>query len=168
AGQAAKEAGAGGQAAQQAATGAQQSAEQVQQVAQDVEEPLGDPFDFRLAAVVAPGAEGSANFTVPAGQRLALTDIVLQNPQGNRGALQIKRGDAGILLEVRLENFRDLDYHFVAPILFQERQQVVLTVRCENAPPAPNAPAGPCNPASYFSGFIKVPPPPPPAPARNS
>ena len=113
---------------------------------------LGDPFDFRLARSVVADGTSAASFTVPEGQRLALTDILLQNPQGDRGTMQILRdsGDfSSVLLEVRLQNFRDLDYHFVSPVVFVEGQQVVMNLRCRNRG------SDACNAAAYFSGFVK-------------
>jgi len=97
---------------------------------------LGDPTDFRLGTNVAPGAQAEETFTVPEDGTLALTDIVLQNPQGDEGLLQIRRenadGDQTVLLETRLENFRDLDYHFVSPVLFGPEETVSVFVDCEN------------------------------------
>ncbi|MPZ74788.1 MAG: hypothetical protein GEU74_16520 [Nitriliruptorales bacterium] len=112
---------------------------------------LGDPFDFRLARSVVAGAKGEAIFTVPNRQTLSLTDILLQNPSADRGVLQVVRrtpeSDA-ILLEVRLENFRDLDYHFVSPVVFQAGNDVVAVIDCKNKG------AKACNAAAYFSGFV--------------
>ena len=48
----------------------------------------------------------------------AVTDIVLQNPTGDIGSVQISR-DARVLMTSALENFRDLDLHFVAPYMFR-------------------------------------------------
>ena len=109
---------------------------------------LGDPFDFRLARSVAAGAERADAREIPAGATFSLTDIVLQNPGGDRGLLQVKRGNDDILIEVRLENFRDLDYHFVAPVTFGPGTQVVVNVRCEVDAPLT------CNSGAYFNGFI--------------
>ena len=120
----------------------------------------GDPFDFRLVAVAGPGSSGTQAFTVPDEQILSLTDIVLQNPQADAGRIQIRRGSA-VLLEARLENFRDLDYHFVAPIVYTGGQQVGLLVACERDDGAT------CQAAGYFAGFLTPPPPteePTPAP----
>lgn len=126
----------------------QEEAQRERQALRDRE--LGDPFDFRLARSVAPAATASDTFDVPNDQRLSLTDIVVQNPGGDRGLLQIKRGDENVLIEVRLENFRDLDYHFVSPVVFGPGQQVVLTVRCENEEDKA------CNASGYFNGFSKT------------
>lgn len=120
---------------------------------------LGDPFDRRLGRSVAAGAERADAFVIPDGQVFSVTDIVLQNPQGDSGVLQIKRGNDTVLIEVRLENFRDLDYHFVSPLTFTGGQQLVLNIRCEVEAPAA------CNSAAHFSGFMRLPPEPEETPA---
>lgn len=112
----------------------------------------GDPVDFRLAAAAAPGSSSVDTFGVPEDQTLALTDIVLQNPQGDTGTLQVRR-DGGVLLEVRLENFRDLDYHFVAPIIFAEEQQVGFALTCAREDEVV------CSAGAYFAGYISQNPP---------
>lgn len=100
----------------------------------------GRPIDGRLFVT----ASGSTDFTVPDGQTLQLTDIVLQNPSGSTGLLRIQRDDAPLLV-VELANFRDLDYHFVAPIVFNGGQRLVLSAECSSPT---------CNPGAYFAGFI--------------
>lgn len=118
-------------------------------------EDLGEPFDFRLTRSVAPGASASEPFTVPDDQVLSLTDIVVQNPGGDQGVLRILRDPGGddperTLIEVRLENFRDLDYHFVSPVVFTGGQVVLLSVTCENDGDQA------CNAGAYFNGFTKT------------
>jgi hypothetical protein len=155
-------------AAEETAGAAQETAATTQTTLEDVIAPGGtfvaggEPFDFRLTRSVVAGGSGEQTFTVPQNQQFALTDIVLQNPQGDSGVLEIRRragGSTSTLLQVRLENFRDLDYHFVSPVTFQAGQSVVLFVSCQNPTtateggPPPNVP---CNAASYFSGFQKA------------
>lgn len=114
---------------------------------------LGEPFDFRLPEdprSIAAGATETESFEVPEGQVLSLTDIVLQNPSGDQGLLRVQRGEDDVLIEVRMENFRDLDYHFVSPVVFREGQQVVLSVSCENEGEQA------CNAGAYFNGFSKA------------
>ncbi|HEX2851024.1 MAG TPA: hypothetical protein VHN98_10745 [Acidimicrobiales bacterium] len=101
---------------------------------------VGTPIDGRLALT----ESGDQSFAVPNGKVLQLTDIVLQNPAGNTGMLQIRRDD-GALLVVELGNFRDLDYHFVAPIVFKGGQKLVLSASCTSPS---------CTPGAYFAGFI--------------
>ncbi len=100
----------------------------------------GRPIDGRLALT----ETGEQSFTVPNGQTLQITDIVLQNPAGNAGPLQIRRDDSALLV-VELGNFRDLDYHFVAPIVFTSGQKLVLAASCTSPS---------CTPGAYFAGFI--------------
>ncbi|MGH9134023.1 MAG: hypothetical protein ACRDZZ_08815 [Ilumatobacteraceae bacterium] len=110
--------------------------------------PLGKPIDFRLSVVVNPGATGTNSFTVPAGQVLSITDIVLQNPTGATGDLRIQRSGT-TLFETQLANYRDLDYHFVSPYQFGEGSTVDLEVICTTPGPG----AGQCGAAASFAGF---------------
>jgi type II secretory pathway pseudopilin PulG len=116
------------------------------------------PGDIRLAATDTPGGPpGTDSFTVGEGRSFAMTDIVLQNPAGNRGTLEIRRG-TNVLLVVALENFRDLDYHFVAPIIFAEGESLVLALTCTEVT-AVGATA--CSAAAYVSGQATGPAPTP-------
>jgi hypothetical protein len=89
-------------------------------------------------------APGSTAFAVPDGRVLGLTDIVLQNPGGNTGTLSVQR-DGTVLLVVALENFRDLDYHFVTPIVFTSGQKLELVATCSSPS---------CTPGLYFNGVL--------------
>jgi hypothetical protein len=120
-----------------------------------VEEGLGDPFDGRLFTSRLKGQGAGPNnaqnsLLVPDGVTISLTDLVIGNPDGDSGLVTIQRNTA-TLLQLRLENFRDLDYHFVAPIVFRAGDRLRLSVVCENA-----GPTDPCTPALYFSGFRKA------------
>jgi hypothetical protein len=109
---------------------------------------LGTPTDGRLEAT--PDAQ-TASFPVPDGKVFSLTDIFLQNPQADSGLLRVQRGKTTIL-SLRLENFRDLDYHFVSPLVFTAGQTLTLAVECANpAPAAKNS----CTPAMTFNGYIR-------------
>jgi len=110
---------------------------------------LGEPFDTRLAASALPGQAGDQAVTVGGGQVLSITDVFLQNPQGDAGRLRIRRGEA-ILLEVALQNFRDLDYHFVSPLTFSGGQTVVLEVACELTA------SDRCRAGAYLTGFLET------------
>src|SRR5450432_88544 len=84
--------------------------------------------------------------TIGAGRTLHLTDLILGNPDGASGSLDLVR-DGAILIDVRLENFRDLDYHFVTPIVVQAGETLQLNASC-----APG-----CSPSLFYSGFVTVP-----------
>ena len=89
---------------------------------------------------------GRESYSVPDGSTLLITDLILENPEGNSGTMSISRGDTP-LLEVRLDNFRDLDYHFVSPIVFGPGDDLVLRATCSGA--------APCSPAVYFVGSLE-------------
>ena len=110
----------------------------------------GVSADKRLEVEAAPGATASGTWAPApdAKTQFNLTDIVLQNPKGDVGLLRIKRGD-DVLLESALENFRDLDFHFVAPYVFKG-QELKVEVECKNAEPA-----GACKAAATLTGFVK-------------
>ncbi len=124
----------------------------------------GSAVDFRITT----GSAATSNtsdydtFTVPAGvvpakKTLVVTDIIMQNPQGDAGKLRIVRGNE-VLLEVGLANFRDLDYHFLEPWTFGPGAPLKVQVSCQ-VPGAPAPPNGDCTPAVSFSGRLSGPTP---------
>ncbi len=98
---------------------------------------LGSPIDGRLV-------DGSAPFA-PDGT-LFITDLVFSNPNGHQGTLTLQR-DVTDLLELRLENFRDLDFHFVTPIVVPAGSNLNMTLVCTDA--------GSCDPAVLYSGYLR-------------
>ncbi|MGH9196340.1 MAG: hypothetical protein ACRD1T_11440, partial [Acidimicrobiia bacterium] len=123
------------------------------------ENELGNAFDTRLfttrTTAQGPGSDSDQNsYVVPQGTVLSITDFVLSSldATGDSGIVTIARGSQTIL-QLRLENFRDIDYHFVAPIKVIQGQRVRLSVTCENAGAKA---ADPCNVALYFSGYLRT------------
>jgi hypothetical protein len=120
--------------------------------------------DFRRTADVAPrtGFEDLDPIEPPGKRVLWVSDVVLQNPAGDSGTLRIQRGD-DVLLVFGLQNFRDLDYHFIQPAKFTADDPLLVSVRCTNARAAAagSAPSttntGPCTPSVYFSGQVLPP-----------
>lgn len=106
-------------------------------------DPLGDPTAVRLV-------KGQQIFTVPADQVFSLTDVLFQNPNGDSGTVTLRRGGDVLFVE-RLENFRDLDQHFVAPVAVTGGQSLTLVIGCE----APGLGADDCTPAVLLSGFLR-------------
>ena len=86
---------------------------------------LGNPVDGRL------------DRDAPAGRRadgtLFVTDFVFSNPNGAEGALVVLRNDTP-LLQLRLENFRDYDLHFVTPIVDRARRRAEPLARPARSP----------------------------------
>lgn len=112
---------------------------------------LGVATDFRLVAVDAPGGDAArAELPVEVDEVLSLTDVVLQNPNGDAGRLAILRG-AEVLWEGALENFRDLDYHYVSPYGFTSGQTVVLQLTCTTP-----GNGSECSAAASFAGFTRT------------
>jgi hypothetical protein len=85
-------------------------------------------------------------YTFPSGQTiLNVSDLVLQNPMGDSGILQVRAGDTA-LLEFGLDNFRNLDLHYVQQLVFTTKAPLVLAVECLNTT------ATNCTAAVSFSG----------------
>ena len=127
------------------------------------ETPLAERLEVRTAAG---GPTRADEFVIPAGQTLELTDLVLSNPQGDFGRVRIQIADR-VLFDSALENFRDLDYHFVTPIVGVGGENLTMTVRCNTvgvpleATPVPTQ----CDTAMYFGGVLSQPVEAGPAPA---
>jgi hypothetical protein len=98
---------------------------------------LGNPVDGQLT-------QSAATFR-PDGT-LFLTDFVFSNPNGAEGALVVLRDDTP-LIQMRLENFRDYDLHWVTPIVVGPGQTLRLSLSCTSD--------GPCNPAVFYSGYLR-------------
>ena len=117
--------------------------------AEAAELPLGAPADLRLATSAAAGATASESFAVSADRVLSVTDVVFQNPEGAVGQVSLLR-DGQVLLQSELANFRDLDFHFVAPFRFDGGSAIELRVACTTPGPA----ATECNVAATIIGFV--------------
>ncbi|MDP9463949.1 MAG: hypothetical protein M3P52_04940 [Actinomycetota bacterium] len=116
----------------------------------DFATPFGNPADFQLGVASLVPAGSSQDFTNPFSSTFAVTDIVLQNPNGDIGFVQVKR-DGNVLMQSALENFRDLDLHFVAPYMFQPGTSLTLTVACTTPGPTVEG----CAVSASFGGFQK-------------
>ena len=86
------------------------------------------------------GATRQTAYQVQDGSTFELTDIVVQNPQGDAGTLVIASNDEP-LLNLALENFRDSDYHFVTPIKVQSGGRITISVSCREVGKPVRAPA---------------------------
>jgi hypothetical protein len=108
---------------------------------------LGTPVDGRLTA-----NSGSASTpNIPGGSVLYVTDLVFENPDGLTGTAQLTRGGLTIS-QLRLENYRDLDYHYVTPVVVKSGQKLTFSASCTSLLGLDATPA-PCNPSVYYSGF---------------
>jgi hypothetical protein len=109
---------------------------------------FGDPIDFVLGSG-SPTPPGSQTFQQDFTGDFAMTDLVLQNPGGDVGTVQVTRGGT-VLLDSSLNDFRTLDLHFVAPYMFGPDRPFQLVVNCVTPTNGANCPV-----TATFSGFIK-------------
>jgi hypothetical protein len=103
------------------------------------------------------GRLASGEQVSPSGGTLSITDLVFSNGTGASGDLTLQRVSGGTttpLLVLRLENFRDLDFHFVTPITVRAGESLQLVAACV-AGPGPVTP--PCTPAVFYSGYLEGP-----------
>ncbi|MFF5336419.1 hypothetical protein [Streptomyces sp. NPDC013181] len=102
------------------------------------------------------GPNAGTALTVPAGKVFQLTDIVVQNPQGDAGTLVVTAGRETRVLSLGLENFRDSDYHFVTPILVPAGGKVTMTIDCRKVgkPVGAQAPAR-CAESMFLGGTMR-------------
>jgi hypothetical protein len=107
-------------------------------------ESSAEAYSVRLAVNGTDVQEQSA--TIPKGKEFAVMDVLFQNPNGDAGSLELRR-DGEVLLRNALPNFRDLDFHFLSPLVFHEGQRVILRVECTSPDP--------CTPAAYLGGQLK-------------
>jgi hypothetical protein len=107
---------------------------------------LGSPLEGRLA-VKCPPTCSAATKAAPK-QTLSVTDLVLENPEGDSGTLTVSVNGNTALVS-RMDNWRDLDYHFIAPLTLKPGQSMTITVECQNKGKKA------CTAAVFFSGFGK-------------
>jgi hypothetical protein len=86
-----------------------------------------------VAGRIRAGAQPDPAPAVPAGRTRYITDLVFSNPAAESGEVRLRRGNQ-VLLALRLENFRDLDFHFVTPIVFGPNDRMDLVCQdCSQA-----------------------------------
>ncbi|MFE3248631.1 hypothetical protein [Streptomyces sp. NPDC059209] len=110
----------------------------------------------RVSDSVGGGANTGTALRVPAGQTFELTDIVVQNPQGDAGTVVVSAGPETRVLSLGLENFRDSDYHFVTPILVPGGSTVTMTIDCRRVGRPVGAPApSRCSESLFLGGNMR-------------
>lgn len=114
------------------------------------------PFSDRLQLSTPGGTTKTKQSTVVAPKRtMSVTDLVLSNPQGDFGRVQVAFAGR-TLFDMALENFRDIDYHFVAPIDVPQGQGLTMTVTCRKpgAPPEETTPTNSCDTSLFYGGTV--------------
>ncbi len=114
--------------------------------------PLGEPTDLRLTVQGNPGTTVTESFDFDQnGSRrvLSVTDVILQNPTGAVGRLELLR-DGEVWLNQEMANFRDLDFHLVAPFQFDSGSTISLRVTCQTPGPGTTS----CEASATTAGFV--------------
>ncbi|MFF1418050.1 hypothetical protein [Streptomyces sp. NPDC058280] len=118
----------------------------------------GAPTSARVEVrdAVGGGAGSGSAYKVPAGSTFELTDILVQNPQGDAGTLVVSSQDAPVM-RLALENFRDYDYHVVTPILVPAGGEITMTVDCRQVgkPVKAPTPSG-CAQSLFLGGTLRA------------
>lgn len=164
--EAAEEAAAAQETAQESAGAAQKSAGDAQKASDKANELVGEELNRRTIVTatterlnVTTASTGDSVYDVPERSTFEITDMVLSNPQGDFGRVRVLI-DSDIAFDVALENFRDLDYHFVTPLTVSDGQTITLSVRCNAPGEPPDAdPPATCDVAALLGGQLTSPRP---------
>lgn len=104
------------------------------------------PVSTLMPSNVAPGKTSTITYKLNRDQTLDVSDVLLENPAGNNGTMNIQSGSSP-LFEFALADFRDLDYHFVQPLVFTKAQPLEVVVSCASG-------SVKCTPALSLSGTV--------------
>lgn len=107
---------------------------------------FGTPYFFRLQA----GSGRQAPSVSIGGQIVSVTDLAFQNPRGDSGLITLTCGGT-TLYQTELENFRDLDFHFIAPVPCGPHTSLTLNVQCQT----PGSGQSACTPAVSLDGYVR-------------
>ena len=111
----------------------------------------GQPTLIPFAPLAAQGETIEQRYAVPAGQVLHLTDLIVQNPNGDQGSLTIQRNEV-VLFTYRLDNiFSDVFVPLVTPIEFLTGQDLIIIVTCVGVG---DQTVGTCAPKVTASGLL--------------
>lgn len=95
---------------------------------------LGDPVSYRIAVDVGIAQERSESISIPPDSNFRLTDVVLQNPNGDLGTAQLLRnGDVLYEWDLAAMNTANEFQPRVSPIPFDPGDNLVLAVICDAA-----------------------------------
>ncbi|WP_375386982.1 hypothetical protein [uncultured Amnibacterium sp.] len=120
---------------------------------------VSTPTSLRLQIDVPTGQTRTSDpYTVAPDATLSITDVILQNRQGDAGVLDIRVNEQ-IVLTFGTENYRDLDLHFSTPIQVASGEKLTIdqTCRAPGQPPALDPPPDSCDVSALFSGTTVAP-----------
>lgn len=115
------------------------------------------PVTVNLSTTTAASSTAKTDqITVKKKTTLVVTDLVLQNPQGDAGRVDVVVNGTPILT-LSLANFRDLDYHFVSPIEVTAGKTFGMSTVCQTpGTPIVGATAGQCRVLMFATGTNRV------------
>lgn len=93
---------------------------------------------------------GNPDLSAPPNHALAITDLVMQNPQADQGTLTLSLSGV-VLFSEQLADFRDYDLHFITAIMVPTGQSFTFAVSCANPKPKPKP--KPCTPVVLITGM---------------
>lgn len=94
------------------------------------EEEKGTIINIPLSVSVPVGQSDTAVYKVPAGQRMRITDIIVQNPNSDQGSLLILRGDVPLFTYSLAQIYGDVSAPLVTPIELLEGEELIVQVTC--------------------------------------
>jgi hypothetical protein len=95
---------------------------------------VGEPESYRIAVDVGITQERSESMAVPPDSQFLMTDLVLQNPNGDLGTAQLLRnGDVLYTWDLGAMNSANEFQPRVSPLPFAPSDNIVLSVACEAA-----------------------------------
>ncbi len=84
----------------------------------------------RLEATAPANRSATGTLTTEEKETMVLTDLVLQNPQGDTGRLDFIVDDR-TLFTFSMANYRDSDYHFVTPLEVKPETSLRIRITCQ-------------------------------------
>jgi hypothetical protein len=95
---------------------------------------VGELKSYRIAVDVGITQERSESMSVPPDSQFLMTDLVLQNPNGDLGSAQLLRnGDVLYTWDLGAMNSANEFQPRVSPLPFEPSDNIVLSVGCEAA-----------------------------------
>ena len=96
--------------------------------------PIGKPVSYRISVDVGIAQDRSESIAVPPESLLHMTDLVLQNPNGDLGTAQLLRnGDVLYAWDLGAMNSANEFQPRVSPLPFEPSDNIVLAVGCDAA-----------------------------------
>ena len=95
---------------------------------------IGEPVSYRIALDVGITQERSQSLAVPPDSQFRLTDLVLQNPNGDLGTAQLlQNGDLLYEWDLGAMNSANEFQPRISPLPFEPSDNIVLAVACDAA-----------------------------------